>query len=72
VNRGRSSGRSRADWHGSHPAASGGNQWSWVLFSSFALVVFMGVLIVAAITTTGHTIDMALMHFMLFYAALRT
>jgi hypothetical protein len=39
-----------------------------VLFSSFALVVFTGVLIVAGITTTGHTIDMALMHFMLFYA----
>jgi hypothetical protein len=39
-----------------------------VLFSSFALVVFMGVLIVAGITTTGHSIDMALMHFMLFYA----
>jgi hypothetical protein len=39
-----------------------------VLFSTFALVVFMGVLIVAGITTTGHTIDMALMHFMLFYA----
>jgi hypothetical protein len=39
-----------------------------VLFSSFALVVFMGVLIVAGITATGHTIDMALMHFLLFYA----
>jgi hypothetical protein len=39
-----------------------------VLFSSFALVVFMGVLIVAGMTTTGYTIDMALMHFMLFYA----
>jgi hypothetical protein len=39
-----------------------------VLFSSFALVVFMGVLIVAGITVTGHTIDMALMHFLLFYA----
>jgi hypothetical protein len=39
-----------------------------VLFSSFALVVFMGVLIVAGITATGHTIDMAMMHFLLFYA----
>ena len=28
----------------------------------------MGVLIVAGITATGHTIDMALMHFLLFYA----
>ena len=28
----------------------------------------MGVLIIAGITVTGHTIDMALMHFMLFYA----
>jgi hypothetical protein len=71
VKRGRSSGRSRTDWHGTrytHPAAGAGNQWSWVLFSSFALVVFMGVLIVAGITATGHTIDMALMHFLLFYA----
>jgi hypothetical protein len=71
VKRGRSSGRSRTDWHGTryaHPAAGAGNQWSWVLFSSFALVVFMGVLIVAGITVTGHTIDMALMHFLLFYA----
>jgi hypothetical protein len=39
-----------------------------VLFSSFALVVFMGVMIIAGITATGHTIDMALMHFLLFYA----
>jgi DMSO/TMAO reductase YedYZ heme-binding membrane subunit len=39
-----------------------------VIFASFALVVFMGVLIIAGITVTGHTIDMALMHFMLFYA----
>ncbi|HEY1345888.1 MAG TPA: hypothetical protein VGF54_12930, partial [Streptosporangiaceae bacterium] len=71
VKRGRSTGRSRADWHGSryaHPAAAGGGQWSWVLFSSFALIVFLGVLIIAGITRTGHTIDMALMHFMLFYA----
>jgi hypothetical protein len=28
----------------------------------------MGVLIIAGITATGHTIDMALMHFLLFYA----
>ena len=28
----------------------------------------MGVLIIAGITVTGHTIDMALMHFLLFYA----
>jgi hypothetical protein len=39
-----------------------------VLFASFVLAVFMGVLIIAGITATGHTIDMALMHFMLFYA----
>jgi hypothetical protein len=71
VKRGRSTGRSRADWHGSryaHPGTGGSNQWSWVLFASFALAVFMGVLIIAGITVTGHTIDMALMHFMLFYA----
>jgi hypothetical protein len=71
VKRGRSGGRSRTDWHGTRyarPAASGGNQWSWALFSSFALVVFMGVLVIAGITVTGHTIDMALMHFLLFYA----
>jgi hypothetical protein len=71
VKRGRSSGRSRTDRHGTryaHPAAGGGNQWSWALFSGFALVVFMGVLIIAGITATGHTIDMALMHFLLFYA----
>ena len=71
VKRGRSTGRSRADWHGpryAHPAASASGQWSWVLFSSFALAVFTGVLIIAGITATGHTIDMALMHFMLFYA----
>jgi hypothetical protein len=40
----------------------------WILFSSFALVVFMGVLIAAGITATGYTIDMAVMHFLLFYA----
>ena len=71
VKRGRSGGRSRTDWHGTRyarPAASGGNQWSWALFSSFALVVFIGVLVIAGITVTGHTIDMALMHFLLFYA----
>ncbi|MFI5082233.1 MAG: hypothetical protein ACHQCE_14250, partial [Streptosporangiales bacterium] len=28
----------------------------------------MGVLVIAGITATGHTIDMALMHFLLFYA----
>ena len=70
VKRGRSTGRSRADWHGTryaHPSAGGGSQWSWALFSSFALAVFTGVLIIAGITTTGHTIDMALMHFLLFY-----
>ena len=66
VKRGRSNGRSRADWHGTryaHPAAGGGSQWSWALFASFALAVFIAVLITAGITTTGHTIDMALMHF---------
>jgi hypothetical protein len=72
VKRGRSTGRSRADWHGTryaHPAATaGGGQWSWALFSGFALAVFAGVLIIAGINRTGHTIDMALMRFMLFYA----
>jgi len=71
VKRGRSTGRSRADWHGTryaHPAAAGGGQWSWALFSGFALAVFVGVLIIAGINRTGHTIDMALMRFMLFYA----
>jgi hypothetical protein len=71
VKRGRSTGRSRADWHGTryaHPAATGSSQWSWVLLSSFALAVFLGVLIIAGINRTGHTIDMALMHFLLFYA----
>jgi hypothetical protein len=71
VKRGRSTGRSRADWHGTryaHPAATGSSQWSWALFSGFALAVFLGVLIIAGITRTGHTIDMALMHFLLFYA----
>ena len=43
-------------------------EWSWVLFSSFALVVFMGVLIVAGITATGHTMTWRSMHFLLFYA----
>ena len=71
MKRGRSTGRSRANWHGTryaHPAAAGGGQWSWALFSGFALTVFVGVLIIAGITRTGHTIDMALMRFMLFYA----
>jgi DMSO/TMAO reductase YedYZ heme-binding membrane subunit len=71
VKRGRSTGRSRADWHGTryaHPAAAGGGQWSWALFSGFALAVFVGVLIIAGINRTGHTIDMDLMRFMLFYA----
>ena len=70
VKRGRSNGRSRADWHGTryaHPAAGGRSQWSWALFAGFALAIFMGVLIAAGITPTGHTIDMALMHFLLFY-----
>ncbi|HXZ71349.1 MAG TPA: hypothetical protein VEH31_10855, partial [Streptosporangiaceae bacterium] len=70
VKRGRSTGRSRADWHGTRyarPAPTGGGQWSWALFPSFAVAVFLGVLIIAGITATGHTIDMALMHFLLFY-----
>src|SRR5215831_7909313 len=70
VNRDRSNGRSRADWHGNrydHSAPGGRSQWPWALFAGFALVVFMAVLIVAGITPTGHTIDMALMHFLLFY-----
>jgi DMSO/TMAO reductase YedYZ heme-binding membrane subunit len=70
VKRGRSTGRSRADWHGSryaHPAAGRKNQWSWGLFAGFALAVFVTVLIVAGVTPTGHTIDMALMRFLLFY-----
>src|SRR5215471_19226192 len=70
VNRDRSNGRSRADWHGNrydHSAPGGRSQWPWALFAGFALIVFTAVLIAAGITPTGHTIDMALMHFLLFY-----
>ena len=39
----------------------------WVLPIGFGVLGLAGALIIAGITRTGHTIDMAVMHFLLFY-----
>jgi len=67
--RGRSSGRSRSDRYGSrHPMARGRPTGQWALAICFGALGFIGALAAAGMTRPGHTIDMAVMHFMLFYA----
>ena len=67
--RGRSSGRSRSDRYGSrHPMARGRPTRRWALAICFGVLGFAGALAAAGMTGPGHTIDMAVMHFLLFYA----
>ena len=67
--RGRSSGRSRSDRYGSrHPMARGRPTGRWALAICFGVLGFAGALAAAGMTGPGHTIDMAVMHFLLFYA----
>jgi hypothetical protein len=67
--RGRSSGRSRSDRYGSrHPMARGRPTGQWALAICFGVLGFTGALAAAGMTGPGHTIDMAVMHFLLFYA----
>jgi hypothetical protein len=68
LRRGRSSVRSRPDLYGNRrPLTGGSSNAQWALAICFGGLGFAGALIAAGITKAGHTIDMAVMHFLLFY-----
>jgi hypothetical protein len=68
LRRDRSSVRSRPDLYGNRrPLTGGSGNAQWALAICFGGLGFAGALIAAGITKAGHTIDMAIMHFLLFY-----
>src|SRR5262249_59117782 len=70
MQRDRSAGRSRFDRYGSRqirPADRGAPRGQWALFLIFGIIGIAGALAAAAATKAGHTIDTALMRFLLFY-----
>jgi len=68
LRRDRSSVRSRLDLYGSRrPMTGGSSNAQWALAICFGGLGFVAALIAAGITKAGHTIDMAVMHFLLFY-----